>query len=319
MTKSTRRIGASGSTTMPSKHTKPGPRPSTSGNYSRSVVTQPPSRANMDPRTVAGFGAEWSTYDQSDLDPVEARTIFEKYFSLIDLSLLPTNSVAADVGCGSGRWARFVAPHVGTLHLIDPAEVALGVAKRNLADQVNCQFHQAAVDKIPLPDASADLVYSLGVLHHIPDTEAGIRACVEKLKPGGILLVYLYYRFDTRPRWFRTLWRCSDVIRRGISRLPFGLRKLITSAIAAMVYWPMARVARVVAGTGRNVSNLPLSIYRDASFYTMRTDALDRFGTRLEKRFTRSEILDMLTRAGLSDICFRDDEPFWCASGRRPT
>ena len=38
-----------------------------------------------------------------------------------------------------------------------------------------------------------------------------------------------------------------------------------------------------------NVFNFPLSDYKNKSFYTMRTDALDRFGTKLEKRFSKKE------------------------------
>ena len=67
----------------------------------------------------------------------------------------------------------------------------------------NCEFHCASVDAIPLPDDSADFGYSLGVLHHVPDTQKGILECVRKLKPGAPFLLYLYYAFDNRPWWFR--------------------------------------------------------------------------------------------------------------------
>ena len=50
----------------------------------------------------------------------------------------------------------------------------------------------------------------------------------------------------------------------------------------------------------------------------MRTDALDRFGTRLEHRFTRKEIEAMMKAAGLEDVRFREDEPYWVACGRKP-
>jgi hypothetical protein len=50
----------------------------------------------------------------------------------------------------------------------------------------------------------------------------------------------------------------------------------------------------------------------------MRTDAYDRFCTRLEKRFTRPEIEAMLKRAGFVDVRFSDREPFWCAVGIKP-
>ncbi|MFZ2077223.1 MAG: SAM-dependent methyltransferase, partial [Xanthobacteraceae bacterium] len=66
---------------------------------------------------------------------------------------------------------------------------------------------------------------------------------------------------------------------------------------------------------GRSASALPLSYYADKSFYVMRTDAYDRFCTRLEKRFRRNEIERMLAGAGFKDIIFSSQEPFWCAVG----
>lgn len=87
--------------------------------------------------------------------------------------------------------------------------------------------------------------------------------------------------------------------------------------IAVVIYWPLARLSGVAEGLRRNVSRWPLSAYRHKSLYVMRTDALDRFGTRVEQRFTRAEISKMLTDAGLADIRFRDTEPFWCAIGTK--
>ena len=64
---------------------------------------------------------------------------------------------------------------------------------------------------------------------------------------------------------------------------------------------------------GVSVKNIPLSEYRAKSFYTMRTDSLDRFGTRLEQRFTKDEIFRMLTDSGFERIEFSKREPFWTA------
>ena len=141
--------------------------------------------------------------------------------------------------------------------------------------------------------------------------------CVRKLKPGAPFLVYLYYKLDGRPLWFRLLWRASDALRQAICQIPFTARKIITSGIAGLVYWPLARTAWLAEKLGANVSNMPLSAYRKLSFYTMRTDALDRFGTRLEQRFTRAEIETMMITAGLIDIRFSDHEPFWVVCGTR--
>ena len=269
---------------------------------------------NSDPKTVEGFGDEWSRFDQSAMSDEDSNKFFEGYFSIFPWADLPKNAVGFDLGCGSGRWAKLVAPRVGRLHCIDPS-VAIEVARKNIGQNANCEFHQAGVDDIPLRDRSMDFGYSLGVLHHIPDTYAALVACVTKLKPGAPFLLYLYYAFDNRPVWFRVLWRVSDGLRKGISRMPHGLRYAMSQVIAGGVYWPLARAARLAEASGINVTNFPLSSYRDCGFYVMRTDALDRFGTRLEQRFTRTEIKAMMESAGLENIRFSEALPFWCAIG----
>lgn len=136
---------------------------------------------NLDQNTVDGFGDEWSRFDQSDLPLGELQLLFNEYFSIFPWRCITKDSLGFDLGCGTGRWAKLVAPEV------------------------------------------------------------------EKL--------------------------------------------------------------------GVNVDNFPLGAYKNLSFYTMRTDALDRFGTRLEQRFTRKEINNMMSSAGLDNIEFSSSKPFWCAVG----
>lgn len=271
--------------------------------------------ANIDLKTVEGFGEEWSAFDQSELGAEEHRKLFEGYFSLFPFDRL-RDGEGFDLGCGSGRWAALVAPRVGKLHCIDASAKALEVARGRLARVPNVEFHHASVDRIPLADGSQDFGYSLGVLHHIPDTQAAMDCCVRKLKPGGVFLVYIYYSFDNRPWWFKLLWKGSDWLRLGISRLPFRIRRGVTTGLAAAVYYPLARSARALEQRGVNVDDFPLSAYRDRSFYTMKTDALDRFGTRLEQRFSKVEIREMMERAGLREIVF-GDWGNWVACGRK--
>lgn len=270
---------------------------------------------NADRDVVEGFGDEWSRFDQERLAAAERKSLFDSYFAIFPWDSLPHGSEGADIGCGSGRWARLAAPRVGVLHCVDASGEALAVARRALADAPNVQFHEASVGDLPFTDGSLDFAYSLGVLHHVPDTSAGLAACVRALKDGAPFLVYLYYAFDNRPDWFRRVWQGSDVLRRGISRLPYPFRYAVSQAFAVGVYWPLARASRLLERLGFPVDVLPLSAYRDKSFYTMRTDALDRFGTRLEQRFTRQEIAEMMRQAGLGNIAFHDGLPFWCAVG----
>jgi ubiquinone/menaquinone biosynthesis C-methylase UbiE len=270
---------------------------------------------NIDRKTVEGFGDEWTRFDQKGLGEREREELFNRYFRIFPWQLLPAVAVGFDLGCGSGRWAALVAPRVRRLHCIDASVSAVGVARRNLAGFSNCEFHVASVDQLPLDADSMDFGYSLGVLHHVPDTDAGLRACVNVLKPGAPFLLYLYYAFDNRSWWFRLLWRISDVGRQVISRSPVGLRYAISQMLAGIVYYPLARLSWLLERIGFRVDWMPLSSYRSQSFYVMRTDALDRFGTKLEQRFTAAHMRQMMERAGLERITFSNSIPFWCAVG----
>jgi SAM-dependent methyltransferase len=270
---------------------------------------------NADNRVIESFGEEWSQFDQSDVSDTEMLSIFESYFSIMDWAKLPHNPVGFDLGCGSGRWAKLAAKKVGKLHCIDPSDAALSVAKKNCAELENCVFHLATVDKIPLDDNSCDFGYSLGVLHHVPNTLDGIASCVKKIKIGSPFLLYLYYAFDNRPQWFKILWKITETTRFLVSRSPYPIRYFITQLIALLIYYPFARISLLAEKIGLNVDSFPLSFYRNRSFYIMRNDALDRFGTQLEQRFTKKEITEMMESAGLEDIKFSDKSPYWCAVG----
>jgi len=273
---------------------------------------------NLDLGVTRGFGREWSTFrqDEDHLSQEQRKAIFDDYFRIFPWHLLPPGGgVGLDVGCGTGRWSVLVAPRVQHLHLLDPSREALDVAKQNLRGMNNISYHLLGVAAIPLPSKSLDFAFSLGVLHHVPDTEAAIAAIADKLKTNAPFLVYLYYALDNRPIWYRLLWRMSDASRLVVSRLPHPLRLAFSQIVAALIYWPLARLARLMARHGRSSAALPLAYYADKSFYVMRTDAYDRFCTRLEKRFRRSEIESMLMRAGFKDVTFSEKAPFWCAVG----
>ena len=274
---------------------------------------------NVDTKVTDGFGQEWSTFTQgaSDLTAEERKRLFDQYFWLFPWRDLPADAKGLDAGCGTGRWAMEVAPRVAHLHVLDASKEALEVAKRNLANAGNVTFHLASVSEIPLPDDALDFAYSLGVLHHVPDTQSAIKHIGSKLKPRAPFLIYLYYALDNRPAWFRAVWKLSNVARLLISKFPNRLKLVASQVIAATIYWPLAKISRLLDHAGISTRLIPLEAYKDRSFYTMRTDAYDRFCTSLEKRFTRAQIKQMLEDAGFDQIVFSEKIPFWCAVARK--
>ena len=270
--------------------------------------------SNLDKKTVESFSDQWLKYDQSGMEKNEASKIFNNYFSIFPWSNLSNKAEGFDMGCGTGRWANFVAPKVGKLHCIDPSN-AIKVAKKKLKKFNNITYHQKSLDNSGLKIKSQDFGYLLGVLHYVPDAKAAIKSCSELLKPGAPILLYIYYSLDNRPLWFKWLWVLSNLFRLIISRLPKFLNFLICDIITILVYYPLARAAWIFEKIGLNFNNFPLHFYRNRSFYVMRTDSRDRFGTPLEKRYSKNEITQMMKDAGLEKIKFKNSVPFWTVVG----
>jgi SAM-dependent methyltransferase len=269
---------------------------------------------NIDIKTVKSFSDEWSKFTQINLSESEAQIIFNKYFQIFPWVKLPREAIGFDMGCGTGRWAKIVSSRVGLLNCIDPSD-ALEVAKINLENRNNIVFYSASVNDKPLPDNSQDFGYSLGVLHHVPNTLSAIQCCVDMLKPSAPLLIYMYYNFDNRSFFYKLTWKLSELIRKLVSILPSKVKNIVTDIIALFIYFPLSKFSLIIEKLGFNVKNIPLSFYRNLSFYSMRTDSRDRFGTPLEKRFSRKEISNMMESCGLTNIIFSEFEPFWCACG----
>ena len=266
---------------------------------------------NVDKKTVKDFGEEWNKYNQSTLSYEQLEKAYNQYFDIFPFDELSTDAEGFDMGCGSGRWAKLVANNVHSLNCIDPSEKALNVAKQNLSNFSNIRYFNASVNDNILKENSQDFGYCLGVLHHVPDTLEGIKACAKLLKKNAPFLLYLYYNFENRPFFYRLIWKLSDYLRKILSVLPPKTKIFISLLLAFLIYYPLARFALASEKLGIDTSNFLLADYRKKSFYFMKTDALDRFGTRLEKRFSKDEIQKMLQEAGFRDIKFSKNMPFW--------
>ena len=92
---------------------------------------------------------------------------------------------------------------------------------------------------------------------------------------------------------------------------------MVTDMLAALVYYPLARLALHIERLGIAVENFPLSHYGSHSFYTMRNSSRDRLDTQLEQRFTRTQIQQMMYQAGVESIHFSENTPFWRALGTK--
>ena len=270
---------------------------------------------NIDPETVRSFGDEWLKFNE--FSDKEIQKAGDQYFDIVHPDVY-TGKYVLDVGCGTGRWSKYLSKKVRALEAIDPSQAVLSAASL-LQNEENVRICQTSADNMPFPDNLFDLVFSIGVLHHIPDTKTVMRKCVEKVKPGGYFLVYLYYNFENRGVLFRQIFHGSNLVRGIVSSLPTFWKKVVCDLFAVILYLPLAALSKVLSAlcSKRAVKHIPLSYYADTSMNIIRNDSLDRFGTPLEKRFSRDQIRQMMTDCGLHNIVFSEKEPYWHAIGRK--
>lgn len=102
----------------------------------------------------------------------------------------------ADIGSGTGFVAAGLAPLVKRVYVVDGSAAMLEVAKKNLSQFSNVEFHEADGSSLPFPEDSLDAVFANMYLHHTTDPLAAIREMVRVLRPGGRLVIT---DMDTHP------------------------------------------------------------------------------------------------------------------------
>jgi len=107
------------------------------------------------------------------------------------LDLKPAE-VIADIGAGTGYFARRFAHHAGKVYAVDTDEKLLAKAQEGAAE--NLQTILAAPDDPRLPAASVDTIFFCDVLHHIENRSAYYPKLARALKPGGRIVVIDFYK-----------------------------------------------------------------------------------------------------------------------------
>ena len=269
---------------------------------------------NIDEEVVKSFGEEWLRFQHFSDEMI--RTCAEEYFDIVSEEAVNKNSYMLDIGCGTGRWTKYFTGRAGFIEAVDPSN-AIFAADNLLGNIDNVRLTKAAIETIPFDDETFDFVMSIGVLHHTPDPVKSMIDCVKKVKKGGYFYCYLYHNLESKTWFSKLLFQAGELVRKIVCRFPMGLKSFTCDVFAVIIYMPFIIWVKllIAAGFKKTAFRMPLAAYHNKSFFIIRNDSLDKFGTKLESRYSKNEVEEMMQKAGLSEIKISDGIPYYHAIG----
>jgi len=257
--------------------------------------------ADVDLGSPDRFGYSWAIF--SEILP-EHREQFLRWTAALPREAW-RNARFLDAGCGIGRnshWAMLEGAAGGVAMDID--ERSLAAARKNLAPHRALEVRNQSIYDIPEQDAF-DVVFSIGVIHHLAEPAAALARLTRAAKPGGHVLIWVYGRENMG--W---LTRYFDPIRKGLfSRMPLRFVYHL-SLYATVALWLALRLG---------LSRLEYyKLLRRLTFRHLRAIVFDQMIPRIAHYWPKEFVEGLARDAGWEDIrLVHVNGMSWSASGRK--
>lgn len=261
-------------------------------------------------QTIADFGEQWQAFADIDTGYYGERILFEDILSPFVTAADVAGCKVADIGSGTGRIVRMLAAAEPEKIIAVEPSAAFDVLVRNTLDLAGLvEYLNIPGDELPA-FGDLDWVFSIGVIHHIPDPDPTLRSAYQALKPGGQVVVWLYGR-EGNGLYLRLVQPVRTVTR----RLPSS----VLQALSWLLWLPLSVYVLLCRWLP-----LPLRSYAREHLSKLTHRQLvatiyDQLNPAYAKYYTQAEAVDLLARAGFADIRTRHRHGYsWTVCGTRP-
>ncbi len=238
---------------------------------------------------VENFGFQWNKHKRTQFDD-EKEKPSETFLRRIGLTPeLVKDKLVLDAGCGAGRYSDVVSRWGGYVVGVDLSS-AVETSYENLAHK-GVKILQADIMNLPFAEETFDVIFSIGVLHHTPDTKKAFEALVPFLKPGGFIVVWLYSAYNDESMRMKL----SNFYRRFSWKLPKKL--LYGISWLAVPYYYLNRIPILRMFTGRL-----WHIAEHKNWKWRVLDTFDWYSPKYQWHHTYAEVFSWFEENGLINI-----------------
>jgi SAM-dependent methyltransferase len=248
------------------------------------------------------FGDEWHRFRTVQVDSANGSRDSAEGFAL-KTGLGPPDfrgRLILDAGVGAGRYAEVAAGWGAEVVGVDLTR-AVDAAHENLRTWPAAHLVQADIFSLPFRDETFDVAYSIGVLHHTPDTAGAFRCVARTVKKGGQLAIYVYQAAGL-------MRYVSDALRVVTTRLPRPIVYYGSLVAVPLYYVHRLPVVGRLAGILLPTADHPRWRWRWL-------DTFDWYTPRYQWKHRYPEVLRWFREAGFTDL-YVADEPI-CVRGSK--
>jgi SAM-dependent methyltransferase len=260
-------------------------------------------------QTIKDFGEQWLRYGNT-----------EGYFGSLELFsdiLYPfvkpdelKDCQVAEIGSGSGRIVNMLL-ETGAKHVIavEPSE-AIEVLNRNIRNPEKVTCLKITGDQLPAY-GNLDYIFSIGVLHHIPDPAPVVEAAFKALRPGGHFVIWLYGKEGNG------LYLAFIIPLRILTkRLPH----FILAFLVEVIYWPLVLYIRFCHKLPLPLRGYMLSVLEKMSPEKRRLIIYDQLNPSYAKYYTQGEAKEILLDGKFINIQIYHRHGYsWTVIGTKPS